>query len=186
MSGAYEHNWRKHGGLESACQRWQNRLPLYNMRMQNLSAAVIRPQLPELARRVADGRRNHDLVAARLNACQWLRVPPALPNEVRAPDSLQFLLKGFSDAEARALEAAAAARGVGLQVFGLSKDNARAFWNWQFLDAVPDLPRTRAMLMRTCDTRLPARLTPDECLKIAEAIVAAAEAVKAEAPALAG
>jgi dTDP-4-amino-4,6-dideoxygalactose transaminase len=42
-------------------------LPLYNMRMQNLSAAVIRPQLPEVARRVRDGRANHDYVAERLN-----------------------------------------------------------------------------------------------------------------------
>jgi dTDP-4-amino-4,6-dideoxygalactose transaminase len=185
MSGAYEHNWRKHGVLEAACERWQNRLPLYNMRMQNLSAAVIRPQLPELARRVRDGRRNHDLVAARLNACQWLRVPDPLPQEVRAPDSLQFSLKGFTDDEARALESAAKARGVGVQVFGLSRDNARAFWNWRFLPDQSDLPKTRAMLMRACDTRLPARLTPHEALRIAEAIVAATEDVKARAPVLA-
>lgn len=186
MSGAYEHNWRKHRALAGACERWQNKLPLYNMRMQNLSAAVIRPQLPELARRVRDGRRNHDLVAARLNACQWLRVPDALPGEVRAPDSLQFSLQGFTDDEARALEGEAKARGVGVQVFGLSRDNARAFWNWQFLGQPPELPHTRAMLMRACDTRLPARLTPADCQNIAEAIVAAAEAVKVPARAMAG
>lgn len=184
MSGAYEHNWRKHGILDAAFEKWQNRLPLYNMRMQNLSAAVVRPQLPELARRVRDGRRNHDLVAARLNACQWLRVPPPLPQEVRAPDSLQFSLKGFADDEARALEKAAGKRGVGVQVFGLSQDNARAFWNWRFLGEPPELPKTRAMLMRACDTRLPARLTPAEALRIADAIVAAVEEVKAPVPAL--
>ncbi|MCR8723061.1 DegT/DnrJ/EryC1/StrS family aminotransferase [Frigidibacter sp. ROC022] len=186
MSGAYEHNWRKHQALAGACERWQNKLPLFNMRMQNLSAAVIRPQLPELARRVRDGRRNHDLVAARLNNCQWLRVPDALPPEVRAPDSLQFSLQGFTDDEARALEGEAKARGVGVQVFGLNRDNARAFWNWQFLGQPPELPRTRDMLMRACDTRLPARLTPEECSRIAEAIIDAAEAVKAPAQALAG
>lgn len=185
MSGAYEHNWRKHRTLETACEKWQNRLPLFNTRMQNLSAAVIRPQLPELARRVRDGRRNHDLVAQRLNACQWLRVPDALPQEVRAPDSLQFSLKGFTDDEARSLEAAAKARGVGVQVFGLSQDNARAFWNWKFLGVQPDLPATRAMLMRACDTRLPARLSADEALMIADAIVAATLAVKEPACAIA-
>ncbi len=68
MSGAYEHNWKKHPGLQNSYMLWQNKLPLYNMRMQNLSAAVIRPQLPEVARRVAQGRANHDHVAARLNA----------------------------------------------------------------------------------------------------------------------
>jgi dTDP-4-amino-4,6-dideoxygalactose transaminase len=53
-------------------------LPLYNMRMQNLSAAVIRPQLPEVARRVRDGRANHDYVADRLNTSAWMNVPDAL------------------------------------------------------------------------------------------------------------
>jgi dTDP-4-amino-4,6-dideoxygalactose transaminase len=181
MSGAYEHNWRKHAALEAACRRWQNKLPLYNMRMQNLSAAVIRPQLPELARRVRDGRRNHDAAAARLNACQWLHVPPALPRELRAPDSLQFILRGFTDDEARALEVEAAALGVGVQVFGLSHNNARAFWNWEFLGPPPDLPKTQAMLMRACDTRLPARLTLDESLLIAETIVEAVDKAKARA-----
>ena len=79
MSGAYEHNWKKHPGLANSFVHWQNKLPLYNMRMQNLSAAVIRPQLPVVARRVTDGRRNHDWVAAQLNATDWLVVPDALP-----------------------------------------------------------------------------------------------------------
>jgi hypothetical protein len=105
-------------------------------------------------------------------------VPPPLPKEVRAPDSLQFSLRGFSDAEAAALEGAAKRRGVGVQVFGLSQDNARAFWNWNFLGPRPPLPKTRAMLMRTCDTRLPPRLTPAECRQVADAIVAAAAEVK--------
>jgi perosamine synthetase len=75
MSGAYEENWKKHPGLSNSCAHWQNRLPLYNLRMQNLSAAVIRPQLPEVARRVAQGRANHDWVADRLNGSGLLPCP---------------------------------------------------------------------------------------------------------------
>jgi dTDP-4-amino-4,6-dideoxygalactose transaminase len=175
MSGAYEHNWKKHPGLQNSYMLWQNRLPLYNMRMQNLSAAVIRPQLPLLADRVAQGRANHDRVAARLDATGLLRVPPALSPETRAPDSIQFLLTGdVSDAQARAFQACAGALGVQVQVFGLSQDNARAFWNWQFLGDAPDLPKTRAMLMRACDVRLPVRLTAGECDAVAEVLVQAA------------
>jgi dTDP-4-amino-4,6-dideoxygalactose transaminase len=48
MSGAYEHNWKKHPVLQDAFARWQNRLPLYNTRLNNLSAAVIRPQIAEI------------------------------------------------------------------------------------------------------------------------------------------
>lgn len=179
MSGAYEHNWKKHPGLQNSFVHWQNRLPLYNTRMNNLSAAVIRPQLPEIARRVRDGRANHDHVAARLAASPWMAVPPALPLEERAPDSLQFnLTGGWTDDEARRFEQAAGARGVNVQIFGLSRDNARAFWNWQFLDDLPDLPKTRAMLMRACDLRLPARLTRPDLDFIADALIAAAQAVK--------
>lgn len=180
MSGAYEENWKKHPGLGNSCAHWQNRLPLYNLRMQNLSAAVIRPQLPLVAERVAKGRAGHDRVAAQLNASPWLKVPPALPPEDRAPDSIQFNLVGdWSDDQAQAFQSQAKARGVSVQVFGLSQGNARAFWNWQFLGDLPDLPQTRAMLMRACDVRLPTRLTPAELDFIAQALVVAAAEVRA-------
>jgi len=183
MSGAYEHNWKKHPVVHERFAHWQNRLPLYNMRMHNLSAAVIRPQLGEIPRRVRDGRAGHDRVAARLDASPWLSVPPPLAPEERAPDSIQFNLVGFDDEETLAYMEAARARGAGVQVFGMSKDNARAFWNWRFIGEIPELPKTRAMLMRACDMRLPARLTEAEQDFIADALIAAAEEVKSRAPA---
>ncbi|MEM1386152.1 MAG: aminotransferase class I/II-fold pyridoxal phosphate-dependent enzyme [Pseudomonadota bacterium] len=178
MSGAYEHNWRKHPVLQDHFARWQNQLPLYNTRLSNLSAAIIRPQLPEIARRVRDGRRNHDYVADALNGSPWLTVPAKLGPEERAPDSIQFNLVDMSEADARAFQDAAAARGVKVQIFGLSTDNARAFWNWQFLGPIPDLPKTRAMLMRACDARLPARLTQSDCDFVIAALLGAVEDVK--------
>jgi dTDP-4-amino-4,6-dideoxygalactose transaminase len=183
MSGAYEHNWAKHvcapdAELEAAFARAQNQLPLYNLRLNNLSAAIIRPQLSEVARRVRDGRANHDYVAARLNASPWMQVPEKLLPEERAPDSIQFNLVGMTEEDTRAFAQAASARGVKVQVFGLSTDNARAFWNWRFLPGgIPDLPQTRAMLMRACDTRLPARLTRPDLDLIADALIMAAEDV---------
>ena len=176
MSGAYEHNWKKHAVLQAAFAKVQNQLPLYNLRMNTLSAAIIRPQLPELARRVVDGRRNHDFVAERLNQSNRIQVPAPLPGEVRAPDSIQFNLQDFSADQTDRFVENAAARGVKVQVFGQTKDNARAFWNWQFLGSTPALPKTRAMLMAACDVRLPARLTLDECDYIAGALVEAARA----------
>ncbi|AHD00424.1 DegT/DnrJ/EryC1/StrS family aminotransferase [Leisingera methylohalidivorans] len=191
MSGAYEHNWKKHKGprgenapdLEQAFAKWQNQLPLYNLRMSNLSAAVIRPQLPELARRVRDGLANHDYVAARLNASPYFDVPAPLAPERRAPDSIQFNLAGLSEAQTRAFASTAEAKGVKVQVFGLSSDNARAFWNWQFLRDQPELPQTRAMLMKACDVRLPVRLTRAELDVIADILLAAAKETMARAAA---
>ena len=186
MSGAYEHNWAKHmaesdADLQTAFARWQNQLPLYNLRMSNLSAAIIRPQIDHIDRRVHDGRQNHDYVAAALNASPWMEVPDKLDLEARAPDSIQFNLLGMTDEERKAFASAAAARGVKVQIFGLSTDNARAFWNWQFLPGdTPDLPSTRSMLMRACDVRLPARLRQTELDVIIDALIMAAEDVKGQ------
>ncbi|NVK12915.1 MAG: DegT/DnrJ/EryC1/StrS family aminotransferase, partial [Rhodobacteraceae bacterium] len=166
-----------------AFAKWQNQLPLYNLRMSNLSAAVIRPQLPELARRVRDGLANHDYVAERLNASSFFDVPAPLGPERRAPDSIQFNLTGLTEAQTRAFAAAAEAKGVKVQVFGLSSDNARAFWNWQFLGDQPDLPQTRSMLMKACDVRLPVRLTRAELDVIADILLAAAEETAGKAAA---
>ncbi|MEP2534004.1 aminotransferase class I/II-fold pyridoxal phosphate-dependent enzyme [Shimia sp.] len=185
MSGAYEHNWQKHkspvgdntGELEAAFARWQNQLPLYNLRLSNLSAAIIRPQLNEVPRRVRDGRRNHDYVAGLLNQSPWLAVPEKLSPEERAPDSIQFNLVGMDNAQIKAFQAAANLRGVKVQVFGQSSDNARAFWNWQFISGLPELPATRKMLMKACDVRLPARLKRDELEIISGALTGAAQDV---------
>ena len=186
MSGAYEHNWSKHmagedADLSDAFARWQNRLPLYNLRLSNLSAAIIRPQLPEVAQRVRDGRATHDYVATLLANSPWIQVPDRLPHEERAPDSIQFNLLGFRDEDVHAFVAAASERGVKVQVFGLSSDNARAFWNWQFLPGEPpELPRTRAMLMRACDVRLPVHLPRSVCADIAKALLDAVTDTKGE------
>ncbi len=179
MSGAYEHNWKKHPVLQDSFVKWQNKLPLYNQRLNTLSAAIIRPQLDELARRVANGRRNHDHVATQLNHSNWITVPAKLAQEERAPDSIQFNLVDMTDEQVKDFQAATAKAGLSVQVFGLSDDNARAFWNWQFLDRIPQLPRTRAMLTRACDVRLPARLSLDDCDIIAQTIVEAADHVMA-------
>lgn len=188
MSGAYEHNWKKHkapegdntGELAEAFGRWQNQLPLYNLRLSNLAAAIIRPQLNEVPRRVRDGRANHDYVAGILNASPWLQVPEKLAPEERAPDSIQFNLQGMDTPQILAFQDAANARGVKVQVFGQSTDNARAFWNWQFVPEKQELPKTRAMLMAACDVRLPARLQQAELDVIAGALVGAAEDVMGE------
>ena len=179
MSGAYEHNWKKHPVVHDRFTVWQNKLPLFNMRMNNLSAAVLRPQIQEVPRRVRDGRANHDYVAGILNASPWLNVPTPLDPELRAPDSIQFNLRGFgSDEEASAFQRSAQEKGVSVQIFGLSEDNARAFWNWNFIGPQSDLKQTRAMLMRACDVRLPARLSKDDLDFIATALVESANDVK--------
>jgi dTDP-4-amino-4,6-dideoxygalactose transaminase len=180
MSGAYEHNWKKHPVAQHRFSYWQNKLPHYNMRLNNLSAAVLRPQIKEIRRRAKYGLANHDYVARVLNSSPWIDVPEALPQEIRAPDSIQFnLVNVDTDEQALEFQNIAAANGVSVQIFGLSEDNARAFWNWSFIGDQSGLERTRAMLMRACDVRLPARLSKSDLDFIATTLVQAAEATMA-------
>lgn len=178
MSGAYEHNWKKHPVLHDAFAKWQNKLPLYNTRMSNLSAAVILPQLDELDRRCNDGLRNHDHMAALLNATPFFDVPGPLPQETRAPDSIQFNLVDFNDDQARAFVKELKDRHLGAQVFGLSQDNARAYWNWEFIGPQSALPKTDAMLVRACDVRLPVRLSLGEVELVAQAVIEAGQTAR--------
>lgn len=179
MSGAYEHNWKKHPVAQDRFLHWQNKLPVYNMRMSNLSAAVIRPQLSEIQFRSEKGLANHDYVADILDASPWIDVPAPLDKERRAPDSIQFNLTGFEhDDEALAFQALAKEKGITVQIMGLSEDNARAFWNWEFLGPQSGLQQTRAMLKRACDVRLPVQLQKTDLDFIASKLVEAAGEVK--------
>lgn len=179
MSGAYEHNWKKHPLVSAAFERYQNRLPLYNMRMSNLSAAAIRPQLAHIHRRASDGRRNHDRLAQRLSRHPKVTVPTPLPGETRAPDSFQFLLDDMDDGAISRFVAEAGRRGVKVSIFGRDTDNARAFWNWHFIGEIPELPKTHAMLMRTADVRLPAHFSPADVDTVAATLEAALDAATA-------
>ena len=178
MSGAYEHNWIKHQGAQANFKKWQNKLPLYNLRINNLSAALINAQLPELNSRIEKGRRNHDFTAERLNKSPWISVPAKLRPEERAPDSIQFNLINLDKDEIDLFEKITSQSGLNVQIFGRTKDNARAFWNWQFLPETFELPKTRKMLMSACDVRLPSRLSLDECKAISDVILYAISTIK--------
>ena len=150
------------------------------MRLNNLSASIVNAQLPYLDQRVENGRRNHDLTAAMLSVSESIHVPERFEQETRAPDSIQFNLVGLTPAEVCQFCDLINKMGIKVQVFGHSKDNARAFWNWDFLPVKYNLPKTREMLENACDVRLPARLNLDDCQKIAELILEALRQIKNE------
>ena len=176
LSGAYEHNWKKHIDndceLNKAFEKWQNKLPLYNLRMQNLSAIVIRSQLDLLDKRVEQSLKNYEYIAKKLKKIPYIDIPDSLDQETRAPDSIQFNLKDVEHIEnVKRFQEEAAKSGLSIQVFGLSKDNARAFWNWKFIPGKKQsLPKTKNMLNRACDIRLPLWLTVENLDSIVEVI----------------
>jgi len=179
LSGAYEKNWQKHYGDSELYPHFQNVLPLFNLRLSNLSAAAIRPQLKLIQPRAKLGREMNKRITSLLSGCKYISLAKYDHRELPAPDSIQFNLIDFSVDEARTFMNAVRARGVSLYVFGSHPDNARVFWNWGFIEAKPELPQTVSMLNKACDIRLPLTFTDSQLCYIAEVIKEETAKIKA-------
>lgn len=182
MSGSYmlyaQHRARPE--METMA-RWRGTMPNFSMRMNDLAAAVLRPQLPLLAGRVERWREIHGRIAARLTQSNRIRLPAPDPRAYLAPTSLQFLLEEMDGPAIEAAVAAAAARGVAIKWFGAAEPvgfTSRPE-HWGFLPPQPAPAATEAVLARLCDIRLPVGLTDAECDLIAGIVL---DAVSENAP----
>ena len=143
-----------------------------------LAATLARAQIDEIDVRAERARHLRDRMAALLDASPHFAVPPAHENEQGAPAVIQFALRGAeSDAAARAFVARAQSAGVPVQILGLGPQTQRAFWTWAFIGPHPGLARSRALLRRLCELRLPVALDEDAVRASAEALIRSAEAV---------
>jgi len=176
-AGCYERLWQRHAWKSDQFAKLQKRLPVYNARITNVTAAIVRAQLPELGERIAICRRNHDLVAEAIAPVPCVRLPARPKKEAPVPDTIQFTLLGLTEEDRRYLLDILKLEGIAISILGLDPDNARAFWNWEYLGEPPKLPKTRRMLESTCDVRLPPTLSEEEAEAIGRVIVQALEYV---------
>ena len=181
LSGAYERLHEKHfwsRELEGFFVQYRKLLPLYNMRMTEYAAALIRPQLPLIEKRARIFRENYAYLTSKLAVSQTIQLPFQDKRELRAPDSIQFRLKGFARDQMRRFMEIVLANGLPLSAFGADKDNARVPWNWQYIGNAPDVPMTKANLANVCDMRLPSTLTKRHLDFVAETILDAINKVR--------
>jgi perosamine synthetase len=156
LAGCYDRNWRLHflpeddlAWLEAAV----NSFPAFGLRMSNLTASALRPQMARIDDRVAIHRDRYLQVVAELADCP-IRLPAHSDRVRPAPDSIQFEVPTLAPAQLERFVAHCNALGVPLQVFGLDPANSRCFWNWRFSE-FGDCPRTRDLLSRLADVPLP-------------------------------
>ena len=170
-SGCYERYWTQHGYGKARFPELQKQLPLYNVRMTNLTAVLIASQIEILEDRILHCARNHRMLAEILAQSSHVFLPPRHPKVRPVLDTIQFTLVGLDEVERREFARVVQMEGIGLTIFGLDQNNARAFWNWEYLGELPRLPRTEEMLKTTCDLRLPATLSSDEIAAIGGVIL---------------
>jgi dTDP-4-amino-4,6-dideoxygalactose transaminase len=159
-AGAYEALHGKHITVPSAeyFEGLPESLPNYSLRMSNLAAAVIRPQIRTLDERIEKYNSRYWKLVKTLeeNCSDHLTIPMDTPGMTQpVHDSLQFNLDPkFSEERIMKFLQQCKDHGLPVELFG-HKSNARNFVNWGFAPAEDPLPVTADMLSRACDVRMP-------------------------------
>jgi dTDP-4-amino-4,6-dideoxygalactose transaminase len=146
-------------------------IPNISGRMDNLRAAILRPQLPLLADRRARWRTLYLGLHAGLTDTPGLTLIHRPDHEDFVGSSFQFLLPDWPAARIRAVIARCGARGVELKWFGAPDPVAftSRYAHWRYADPQP-LPQTDRILAGLIDMRLPLTFTPQDAALIARII----------------
>jgi len=179
-TGAYERLYKKHT-LRPADEVFESIKaeqipPNYSLRMTQLCAAVIRPQILSLEKRVDIYDRRYKQVEAQLNEIPHIYVPKQLPQVRPVCDTIQFNLVDMTDAQIDAFLKETNAHGVQLSIFG-AKENARNFRNWTYGPVPEDLQKTEKIIQTAVDCRLPMQFEDKDFDVMSQVIKESMEAV---------
>ena len=152
--------------------------PNVSGRMDNLRAAILRPQLADLAVQV--GRWNERYRAledglAHTPGLQLIQRPEA---EAIVGSSFQFLLLDWPTPRVKEVLARCLARGVELKWFGAPEPQAftSRYDSWRYAPSAP-MPKTDRVLDGLLDMRVPLTFSLEDCAQIARIIRAEVSAV---------
>ncbi len=157
LSGSYMLHDR-HGAPPPASAfedaRWD--MPNTSARMDELRAAILRPQLAGLNAACARWRALHGAMTAAMEGAPGVALPRRPDCETPVGSSFQFRVPGLAPKGCRALMESAGARGVVLKWFGAAEPEGftSAHASWRYVPA-QSLPRTDAVLASLFDLRLP-------------------------------
>ena len=173
MSGSYM-LYQRHGASPSEEVFRKVRLdqPNLSVRLDNLRAAILRPQLAALEANIARWNERYRRLEEGLHGVPGLWVPRRAQHEAFVGSSFQFRAEGLAATQFPEFIAACGRRGVELKWFG--DDEPKAFTSrydsWRYLGPQPVLPQTLHVLAKTLDMRIPLTFSPDDCSTIAEII----------------
>jgi dTDP-4-amino-4,6-dideoxygalactose transaminase len=156
-------------------ERWKYVTPNFSMRMSNLAAALLRPQIGLLPERAARWRRIYDRLEVELAKAPGVSVPGRHPKEDFVPSSIQFSLALEPDGIVRFLQECQS-RGLYVKWFGGPEPTAFTsnYSHWHYFQAELASDQSMSVLRRLMDLRLPINLTQDECDLVGRIVTAAA------------
>ena len=150
-------------------------VPNVSGRMDNLRAAILRPQLKLLAERVGRWEARYRALEAGLQGVPGLRLIARPEQERFVGSSFQFLLPGWSKARVGLLLARCIGRGVELKWFGADQPVAftSRYDHWGYAGG-QSLPQTDRILAGLVDMRVPLTFSVEDYALIARIIRAEA------------
>ncbi len=153
-------------------ERHKYQTPNFSLRMSGLVAALIRPQLASLDRRIARWRGIYDCLEGLFDGIDNLTVPARSEKEAFVPSSMQFSLTGLSATEIQLFLKQCDDHGVHIKWFGGREPVGftSAHGHWRYIAAPADLPRSDEVLQGLCDFRLPSSLTEEDCRTLAAVV----------------
>ena len=146
--------------------------PNCSARLDNLRAAILRAQLPDLDRQIERWNRRYQVVENRLRNSFGIRIVERSLDESYVGSSIQFHVEGFSVDRIPEFIGNCQKRGVELKWFGAESPVAftSRYDSWRYLGALPELPKTLKALSTTCDMRIPLTFSEEDCRTVAEII----------------
>lgn len=172
LSGSYM-LYERHaaGPPKEAFETIRYETPNISGRMDNLRAAILRPQLRDLDRQVARWNERYFVIEAGLRDTPGLTVIDRPEKESIVGSSIQFLLKEWSEAAVHEVQSSCAARGVELKWFGGAEPVGftSRYDSWRYVDA-PRMPKSDAVLAGIVDMRVPLTFSLEDCALIARII----------------
>lgn len=152
--------------------------PNISGRMDNLRAAILRPQLRNLPTQVARWNDRYRALENGLRDAPGLTLIERPQAEGFVGSSFQFLTLDWSETVVQDLVARCTARGVELKWFGAAEPAGfiSRYDNWRYAPA-PELPKSDRILAAILDMRVPLTFSLEDCAQIARIIRAEAATV---------
>ncbi len=174
LSGSYM-NYERHRAAPppEAFSAVRYDMPNISSRMDNLRAAILRPQIARLDDDCAAWTARYRVIEEGLRGLPQVALTRRPQAETFVGSSIQFRLPGWSPAQIQRLLAGAAARGVELKWFGAPEAHGftATHHHWRFAPA-QQLPATDAIMATLLDMRIPLTFSLDDCRLIARVLAA--------------
>lgn len=179
-AGSFETSYKKHFIDSEKLPEFQKKIPTYNQRISNVTAAIARTQIPLIDDNGRKYNRNFSTLSEIIKTSDYIEIPPVVDGVYKIFDSAQFNLVDLSGDQIERFVELMKMEGIGISVFGIESDNARCYWNWQYIKDKQELPETKETLVAACDLKLPLYLETEDMTIIGNTIMAVLDYVVAE------